>query len=71
MKYGGMMKNPNAVALGKRGGKARKKKTTAKQRKEWARLGGLARAAKHPKKKLSRWAKLGGRPPKRKKGGRP
>ena len=65
------MKNPNAVALGKRGGKARKKKTTAKQRKEWARLGGLARAAKHAKEKLSRWAKLGGRPPKRKNGGRP
>ncbi len=65
------MKNPNAVALGKRGGKARKKKTTAIQRKEWARLGGLARAAKHPKKKLSRWAKLGGRPPMRKKGGQP
>ena len=65
------MKNPNAVALGKRGGKARKKKTTAKQRKQWARLGGLARAAKHAKEKLSRWAKLGGRPPKRKKGGRP
>ncbi len=64
------MKNPNAVALGKRGGKARKEKTTAKQRKEWARLGGLARAAKHAKEKLSRWAKLGGRPPKRKKGGR-
>jgi hypothetical protein len=64
------MKNPNAVALGKRGGKARIKKTTAEQRKEWARLGGLARAARHPKKKLSRWAKLGGRPPKRKKGGR-
>jgi hypothetical protein len=66
-----MMKNPNAVALGKRGGKARKKKTTAKQRKEWARLGGLARAAKHAKEKLSRWAKLGGRPHKRKNGGRP
>jgi hypothetical protein len=64
------MKNANAVALGKRGGQARKKKTTAKQRKEWARLGGLARAAKHSKKKLSRWAKLGGRPPKRKNGGR-
>jgi len=64
------MKNPNAVALGKRGGKARTKKTTAEQRKEWARLGGLARAARHPKKKLSLWAKLGGRPPKRKKGDR-
>jgi hypothetical protein len=58
------MKNPNAVALGKLGGKSRAKKTTAEQRKEWARLGGLARAKRHPKSKLSKWAKKGGRPKK-------
>lgn len=63
-------KNPHAVALGRRGGKARAQKTTPLQRKEWARLGGLARARKHSKQELSLWAKLGGRPPKRRKGGR-
>jgi general stress protein YciG len=59
------MKNPNAVALGKLGGKSRAKKTTPEERKEWARLGGLARAKRHPKSKLSKWAKKGGRPPKK------
>jgi hypothetical protein len=55
-------KNPNAVALGKLGGEARARKTTAEQRKAWARLGGQARAHKHSQSELSRWAKLGGRP---------
>ncbi len=59
------MKNPHAMALGKLGGKGRAKKTTAAQRKEWARLGGLARAGRYPKSKLSKWAKMGGRPPKK------
>lgn len=65
-----MAKNPHAVALGKRGGKARAAKTTPELRKEWARLGGLSRAKRHSKKELTKWAKMGGRPPKRKKGGR-
>lgn len=56
------MKNPHAVALGKLGGKRRAKKTTAEERKEWARLGGLSRAKKYPKATLSKWAKKGGRP---------
>jgi len=56
------MKNPHAVALGKLGGKARSKKTSAELRKEWARLGGLARAKKYPKSRLRTWAKKGGRP---------
>jgi hypothetical protein len=64
-------KNPHAVALGKRGGRARLKKTTSAQRKEWARLGGLSRAKRHSKQELTKWAKMGGRPPKRKEGGRP
>ncbi len=55
-------KNPNAVALGKLGGKARAAKSTAEQRAAWARLGGLARAKRHSGEELSRWASLGGRP---------
>jgi len=58
------MKNPHAVQLGKLGGKSRAKKTSAKERKEWARLGGLARAKRHPKAALSKWARKGGRPKK-------
>lgn len=57
-------KNPHAMALGKRGGKARARNTTPEQRRAWARMGGLARAKKHPKKELSKWARLGGRPSK-------
>ena len=56
------MKNPHAVALGKLGGKGRAKKTSAEERREWARLGGLARAKKYPKATLAKWAKKGGRP---------
>ena len=56
------MKNPHAVALGKLGGKGRAKKTSADERKEWARRGGFARAKRYPKSKLSKWAKMGGRP---------
>jgi hypothetical protein len=56
------MKNPHAVALGKLGGKSRAKKTSAEERREWARLGGLARAKKYPKATLAKWAKKGGRP---------
>ena len=59
-----MKKNPHAAALGKLGGKARARKTTAEERKAWARLGGLARAKKHSKKQLTQWAKMGRRPPK-------
>jgi hypothetical protein len=55
-------KNPSAVALGKLGGQARAKKTSAEQRKLWAQKGGLARAKKYSKEELSRWAKRGGRP---------
>jgi hypothetical protein len=58
------MKNPHAVALGKLGGKSRAKKTTADERREWARQGGLARAKKYPRATLAKWAKKGGRPPK-------
>jgi hypothetical protein len=58
-----MKKNPHAQALGKLGGKARVEKTTAEQRKQWARLGGLTRAKRHTKQELSAWAKMGGRPP--------
>jgi hypothetical protein len=36
-------KNPAAVQLGQRGGKARGKKLSKQERKEIARLGGLAR----------------------------
>lgn len=61
-------KNPNAVALGKLGGKARAAKTTAEQRRLWARMGGLARARNHSRAELSRWAKLGGRPTEEQKG---
>jgi len=61
-----MKKNPHAAALGKLGGKARARKTTAEERKAWARLGGLARAKKHSKQQLTKWAKMGGRPPKEK-----
>lgn len=53
------------MALGKLGGKSRAKKTSAEQRKEWAREGGLSRANRYPKATLSRWAKKGGRPPKK------
>jgi hypothetical protein len=58
------MKNPHAVQLGKLGGKSRAKKTSAEERREWARLGGLARAKKYPKTMLSKWAEKGGRPKK-------
>jgi len=63
------VKNPHAVALGKLGGKGRAKKTSAEDRKEWARLGGLSRAKQYPKATLSKWAKLGGRPKKGKHNG--
>jgi hypothetical protein len=56
------MKNPHAVALGKRGGKARAEKTTPEQRKQWAASGGKVRAKRHSKAELREWAKLGGRP---------
>jgi hypothetical protein len=56
------MKNPHAAALGKLGGKGRAKKTSAEDRREWARLGGLARAKKYPKAMLSKWARKGGHP---------
>jgi hypothetical protein len=56
------MRNPHAVALGKLGGKARARKTTPTQRREWARMGGVTRAERHSKTELSKWAKLGGRP---------
>ena len=56
------MKNPHAVQLGKLGGKSRAKKTSAKDRKEWARQGGLARAKRYSKKTISKWGKKGGRP---------
>jgi hypothetical protein len=55
-------KNPHAAALGKLGGEARARKTTAEQRRVWARKGGLARASRHTKEELSKWAKRGGRP---------
>jgi hypothetical protein len=37
-------KDPHAQALGRKGGRARAKKLTPKQRKEIARQGGLAKA---------------------------
>ena len=40
------VKNRAAVALGRRGGRARAKKLSKKERKEIARLGGLARQRK-------------------------
>jgi hypothetical protein len=43
-------KNPHAVALGQKGGKARLKKLTDEQRSEIARKAVLARWAKHKKK---------------------
>jgi hypothetical protein len=55
-------KNAHAAALGKLGGQARLKKTTAEQRRAWARQGGMARASCHSKKELSKWARRGGRP---------
>jgi hypothetical protein len=42
-------KNPHAVALGKKGGKARIQKMTQEQRSEIARKAVLARWAKHRK----------------------
>ncbi len=42
------MTNIHAQALGSLGGKARKKKTTLKQRQEWGRLGGAPRKTKTP-----------------------
>jgi len=42
-------KDPNAVALGKKGGKARIEKMTAEQRREIARKAVLARWAKYRK----------------------
>jgi hypothetical protein len=42
-------KNPHAVALGKKGGKARIHKMTPEQRREIARKAVLARWAKHRK----------------------
>lgn len=59
------MKNAHAIALGRLGGKGRAKKTSAEERKEWARKGGLARAKRYSKAMLSKWAKKGGRPPKK------
>jgi hypothetical protein len=44
-------KHPGAVALGKRGGKARSKKLSRKQRKDIARLGGFARWKKVKRRK--------------------
>jgi hypothetical protein len=46
-----MAKNPAAVQLGRRGGKARGKKLPKQQRKKIARLGGLARWKKARRKK--------------------
>jgi len=46
-----MSKNPNAVALGRRGGKARLTKMTAAERREVARAGAQARWAKEKKAK--------------------
>lgn len=41
-------KNPAAVALGKRGGKARLKKMTAEERTEVARMAAIARWGEKP-----------------------
>jgi len=57
-----VVKNPHAVALGRLGAKSRAKKTSAEERREWARQGGLARARKYSKTMLTKWAKKGGRP---------
>jgi hypothetical protein len=46
-------KDPHAVALGRKGGKARLQKLTPEQRSEIARRAVLARWAKHNKKKRS------------------
>jgi len=43
-------KNPGAVALGRRGGKARAKKLSREERKEIARRGGIARWRKPGKR---------------------
>jgi hypothetical protein len=43
-------KNPHAVYLGQRGGKARSQKLTAEERREVARKAARARWAKHEKK---------------------
>jgi hypothetical protein len=51
-------KNPNAVALGKLGGKARAKKLSSEQRAEIARNAGLARNVKLSAAKRSEIAKL-------------
>jgi hypothetical protein len=51
MLQGGMAKNPAAVALGRRGGKATAKNLTEEQRKESARKAAQARWAKEKKKK--------------------
>jgi hypothetical protein len=45
-------KDPHAVALGRKGGKARLEKLTPEQRSEIARKAVLARWAKHKKKQL-------------------
>lgn len=70
-KYYLVMKNPHAVALGKLGGESRAQKTTAEQRRAWARMGGLARAQQHSRKEISQWGRLGGRPPKKTPKGKP
>jgi len=51
-------KNPNAVALGKLGGKARAEKLSPEQRTEIARKAGLARNVKLSAAKRSQIAKL-------------
>ena len=51
-------KNPNAVALGKLGGKARAEKLTPQRRAEIARNAGLARNVKLSAAKRSQIAKL-------------
>jgi hypothetical protein len=50
-------KNPNAVALGKLGGKARAKKLSPEERAEIARKAGLARNTKLSSAERSRIAK--------------
>ena len=51
-------KNPNAVALGTLGGRARAKKLSPDQRAEIARKAGLARAVKLSASRRSQIAKL-------------
>jgi len=51
-------KNPNAVALGKLGGRARAKKLSPEQRAEIARKAGLARNVKLSASRRSQIAKL-------------